>query len=207
MLEVDLYSDPDLLNVAAFYPATTTLGPGRRAILWLQGCLQSCPHCVTPEMQPIIEVEWIEVEELAGLVASIDGIEGITVVGGEPLLQYRALARFLDFLKKRGLATMLYTGYLYEDLIGYPRPEIGHLLSNTDILVDGPYLREEDHGEMWRGSANQRILFLSERYKGWEWVRRVKKRDLSLHYSDDGRYLLLGIPPASLILEKGPTIR
>lgn len=202
MVEIEIYSNPNILNIAAFYPSTTCLGPGRRAILWLQGCLKRCLHCTNPEMQPIKEVKWVEIKALARFIASIDGIEGVTVVGGEPLLQYKALTKILSLIKRYGLTTMVYTGYLYEDIIKYPHPEMKNLLSNTDILVDGSYIREKDHNEMWRGSANQRIFFLSDRYKGWKWVKKAKKRILSIHYSSDGKFLLLGIPAASLTLNK-----
>lgn len=196
MIDIPLYRDFRRLNVAAFYPCTRTAGPGIRAVLWLQGCAQRCPGCITQEMLKITPRTWVEVEKFARLLLALDDIEGITLYGGEPLLQYRALALLFEKITAGGLSTMVYTGYLYEDLCRHPDPAMQAVLSLTDILVDGPYVRELDHGEMWRGSANQRILFLTDRYrKEYQWVVNTKNRDICIHYDDNGNYVILGIPP------------
>ena len=45
-------------------------------------------------------------------------------------------------------------------------PDVERLLAHTDILVDGPYVRElPDTTRRWIGSTNQRIHFLSNRYR------------------------------------------
>ena len=45
-------------------------------------------------------------------------------------------------------------------------PAVADLLAHTDILVDGPYLRDQpEKRRRWIGSANQQIHFLSERYR------------------------------------------
>ena len=38
------------LYVNGLFPLVTTLGPGRRIGLWLQGCSFRCPGCMTPEL-------------------------------------------------------------------------------------------------------------------------------------------------------------
>ena len=199
MIDLDIYSDEARLNIAAFYPKTSCLGPGNRAVLWLQGCLKRCQGCITPEMQPIIEREWIMIKELSEIIAAIEGIEGVTLVGGEPMLQYKALYNLFKQLKKSDKSIMVYTGYSYEELLKYPDDKVKTILSLIDILVDGEYEIENDHNEMWRGSANQRIHFLSDRYKNYQWVTNVRKRVISLHYNDEGRYILIGIPPKDFL--------
>ena len=37
------------LNIAEICPATRTLGPGKRFVIWVQGCCFNCPGCVSPE--------------------------------------------------------------------------------------------------------------------------------------------------------------
>jgi len=201
--DIPLYRSPDYLNLAAFYPLATHLGPGQRALVWLQGCRNNCPGCVTPEMQEVVERDWVSVQDLVSLVASLDDCEGVTFIGGEPFLQYRALATFADMIKKVDKTLMIYTGYKYVELIGLQKEEIELILNATDILVDGPYLKEQDHGEMWRGSANQRILFLSERYHEWKWVREARRRETTIHYGEDGKYVILGIPNVNTIRKTG----
>lgn len=195
--DIPLYRKSDRLNLAAFYPLATHLGPGQRALIWLQGCLKDCSGCVKPEMREIVARDWVPVRTLAGLVKKLDDCEGVTLIGGEPFLQHRALAPFVELVQQAGKTVMIYTGNGYEDLLECGIGEVSRILAATDILVDGPYLIDQDHGEMWRGSANQRILFLSERYRDWEWVREAKGREVAFHLGEDGRYVILGIPGAN----------
>ena len=59
---------------------------------------------------------------------------------------------------------MVFTGYTIEDARRMPDPAVAELLAETDILVDGPYVREQpETRRRWIGSANQRVHFLSGR--------------------------------------------
>ena len=93
-------------------------------------------------------------DDLACRVKSVDGIEGVTISGGEPFDQNAdAMHLFLSEVHSAGLGVMAYTGYAWEELES--DCEKKRLLSFVDILVDGPYVESEDHGELWRGSANR----------------------------------------------------
>ena len=60
---------------------------------------------------------------------------------------------------------MVFSGYTIEELRDRPEPAVADLLAHTDILVDGPYVRElPDTQRRWIGSTNQRIHFLTDRY-------------------------------------------
>ena len=57
---------------------------------------------------------------------------------------------------------MVFTGHTLED--ARRLPEAAELLAETDILVDGPYVREQpETRRRWIGSTNQRVHFLSDR--------------------------------------------
>ena len=73
-----------------------------------------------------------------------------------------------------GLSVMVFTGYLREDLEARTDFATTELLASTDILVDGPYVREQPDAERrWVGSTNQRIHFLTDRYRFDEqWQKR-----------------------------------
>lgn len=59
---------------------------------------------------------------------------------------------------------MVFTGYVIEELTREANTQA--VLRHIDILVDGPYLREQpDETRRWIGSANQRIHFLTDRYR------------------------------------------
>ena len=62
------------------------------------------------------------------------------------------------------LSVMVFTGFPLEELRAHPDPAVQNLLAETDLLVDGSYVRElPETKRRWIGSANQRVHFLSAR--------------------------------------------
>jgi anaerobic ribonucleoside-triphosphate reductase activating protein len=93
-------------------------------------------------------------------------IEGITLLGGEPLAHAAGAAALARGVHAFGLSVMVFTGYTLEQARELPDPYVAELLALTDILVDGPYIRERpDTQRRWIGSTNQRIHFLTDRYR------------------------------------------
>jgi anaerobic ribonucleoside-triphosphate reductase activating protein len=91
--------------------------------------------------------------------------EGVTVLGGEPFEQAEAVAAILTPLREAGLSAMVYSGHVYESLQRNPDPGVAALLVQTDLLVDGPFLPAFYSDSVpWRGSTNQRLLCLTDRY-------------------------------------------
>jgi anaerobic ribonucleoside-triphosphate reductase activating protein len=96
--------------------------------------------------------------------ARADGIEGVTLLGGEPLAQPAGAAVLLRAAHDLCLTTMVFTGYTLAEVKQLSDPAVTNVLSETDILVDGPYLRElPERRRRWIGSANQQVHFLSGR--------------------------------------------
>src|SRR6516162_1947668 len=158
-----------MLRVAQTVPFTEAEGPGRRFALWFQGCPLRCPGCCNPEMLPFEGGQAVTVAavlEQVQAAAHEHGVEGITLLGGEPLAHAAGAAALARALRARGLTVMVFSGYTLEEARRLPDPAVGELLARTDILVDGPYLREQPEARRrWIGSANQRIHFLSDRYQ------------------------------------------
>ncbi len=151
------------IRVYAKETGVTTLGPGRRFCLWVQGCRQRCPGCISPMSQEEDGGRLIPANALAVEIA-LSGMEGLTISGGEPFLQAAALADMIDMIHaRRDMGVIVYTGYTLERL--REDPEAQPLLERTDLLIDGPYIRELDDGRSLRGSSNQRALCLTERYR------------------------------------------
>jgi anaerobic ribonucleoside-triphosphate reductase activating protein len=122
-----------------------------------------------------------------------DRIEGITLLGGEPLAHARAAAPLARAVREMGLSVMVFTGYLLEETRRMEDPAVVTLLSQTDILVDGPYVRElPDRQRRWIGSTNQQIHFLSDRYRADDpcW-RRPNTLEIRL---SDGEITVNGFP-------------
>jgi anaerobic ribonucleoside-triphosphate reductase activating protein len=157
------------LQIAQVVPCTEAEGPGRRFALWFQGCPLRCPGCCNPEMLPFEGGERIALREVVELVAKAareQCIEGITLLGGEPLAHAAGAAALTREVHKLGLTIMVFSGYTLEEARTLPDPAVAELLALTDILVDGPYLREQpETRRRWIGSANQRVHFLTDRYR------------------------------------------
>src|SRR5436309_2709636 len=76
------------LRVAQIVPCTEAEGPGKRFALWFQGCPLRCPGCCNPEMLPFDGGTVMTIEEIITLLresAEQNGLEGMTLLGGEPL--------------------------------------------------------------------------------------------------------------------------
>jgi anaerobic ribonucleoside-triphosphate reductase activating protein len=160
--------DAVVLSVAQIVPCTEAEGPGRRFALWFQGCPLRCPGCCNPEMLPF---QGGQPMTLAEVLAQIDaaqeqGVEGVTLLGGEPLAHAAPAAALAWAVRQRGLSVMVFSGFTLEEARALPEPAVAELLGLTDILVDGPYLRDQpETRRRWIGSRNQRIHFLTDRYR------------------------------------------
>lgn len=157
------------LQIAQIVPATDAEGPGRRFAIWFQGCPLRCPGCCNPEM---LSFAGGQSYALSDILRRIDearrdrAIEGITLLGGEPTAHAAGALALAEAAQQRGLSVMIFSGYTLEQLREQKSAEVDRLLAATDILVDGPYLREQpDTERRWIGSRNQRIHFLSDRYR------------------------------------------
>ncbi len=157
------------LQVAQIVPTTEAEGPGLRLALWFQGCPLRCPGCCNPEMLPFEGGNRLSLAEVVAQVeesARDNGIEGISLLGGEPLAHAAAGAVLAREVRQRGLSVMIYSGYTLEEARRLPDPAVKELLALTDILVDGPYVRElPETRRRWIGSSNQQIHFLTDRYR------------------------------------------
>ena len=155
--------DP-LLTLAQVVPDTEAEGPGRRFAVWFQGCPLRCAGCCNPEFLPFAGGLSTRLSELVEKLDAVPGLEGVSLLGGEPFAHAAGAAAFARAARSRGLGVMVYTGYTLEQIRGLPAPA-GELLAATDSLVDGPYLREQPESDRrWVGSRNQRVHFLSPRY-------------------------------------------
>ncbi len=162
------------MQIAQIIPATEAEGPGKRFAVWFQGCPLRCPGCCNPEFLPFKGGETKSLsemtEELIRAKAESD-IEGITLLGGEPFAHVEAAIGLARTARELGLSVMIFSGYTLEQLRDENQIQ---LLALTDILVDGPYVREQpDAQRRWVGSTNQRVHFLTDRYRFDEqWQKR-----------------------------------
>lgn len=180
------------MQIAQVVACTEAEGPGKRFAVWFQGCPLRCPGCCNPEFLPFQGGQTRTLEEMTAWIQRAkeeSGIEGITLLGGEPFAHAAPAVDLARASRQMGLSVMVFSGYTIEELGSRPEPEAGELLALTDILVDGPYQREHpDTLRRWIGSTNQRIHFLTNRYSyDEEWRSkntleiRVRGREISIN--------------------------
>lgn len=148
------------VRVGAFQESSIVAGPGRRAVIWVTGCLRRCPGCIKPEFLSFEEGTWVAVEDLAERILAIHGIDGVTYSGGEPFEQAAALGQLSRRLKRARLSIVSYSGYRHEALLAN-EARFGPLLHEVDLLIDGEYLEHSGGARLWRGSDNQRLIDLT----------------------------------------------
>lgn len=150
------------LNVFITEKCITTLGPYKRFGIWVQGCHRNCDGCVAKISHDPAQGKLVDTGALSWEIIVSD-VEGLTISGGEPFLQAEALVELIRKIKlMKDVGVIIYTGYLLEEAAELPGGK--ELLELTDLLIDGPYIKELDDGKSLRGSSNQRVIALSERY-------------------------------------------
>lgn len=183
------------LRIHNIIKSTAVLGPGKRAAIWFQGCMRSCAGCMSPDTRPLNGGKVITAQRVATALLSLEDIEGITISGGEPFLQIDGLYELVNTVRESSnLSVIVYTGYTINQLRGLNNPKVDSLLdSMIDILIDGEYVDELNDGLALRGSSNQTVHFLTDRYKGLEGMYTEKKRNAEILITDK-RLFFVGIP-------------
>jgi anaerobic ribonucleoside-triphosphate reductase activating protein len=181
-----------LLNIAEYQPKTATLGPGLRFAIWVQGCPFTCKGCVSPKWVPFQLAQAIPVAEMADRVVQTQGIEGITLSGGEPMMQAGRLANLLEIVleKRPELNVIVFSGFQLGQLVW---ADAKRLLSLTDVLIDGQYIANLNDSQGLRGSSNQCTHFLTDTLRHREDYFFKKQRNVEFHVKDDG-VLMVGVP-------------
>ncbi|GAB3135380.1 4Fe-4S single cluster domain-containing protein [Amycolatopsis stemonae] len=181
----------ELLNLHRIVDVTAAEGPGLRCAVWTQGCSVRCPGCFNPQTWTTRGGSLMPWQDLVSRVLAISGIEGVTLLGGEPFDQAGPLGLFASAVRAAGLSVMTFTGHVREDL------PPSKLLDATDLLVDGPYLADRpEPSRPWVGSVNQRFHFLTDRYD--EAIFRTPNR-LELRIAPDGEIELNGFATTEVL--------
>ena len=156
------------LNLASRLPCTEAEGPGRRATLWVQGCNKRCLGCCNPGYLQLVERDFVSAESVLEWLENAHqtyDLEGVTFLGGEPMLQAQGLAVVAQGAQLLGLSVMVFSGYTKTELDAMQLPGVDQLLRHTDVLVDGPYEASlPEHSRRWAGSTNQLFHYLTARY-------------------------------------------
>jgi anaerobic ribonucleoside-triphosphate reductase activating protein len=189
-------SQKSVLNIAAISSKTRALGPGLRAVVWVQGCPLNCPGCLAPNwipFKPAILVTPAEIYEKLDVLK----LDGITFSGGEPMEQAEGLAELANLIREtKDISIICFTGYRYERLINTPpNPGVPKLLNFVDVLIDGPYIQGRNDSIGLRGSSNQRIIHLTSRLRQINLEKQKRTVEVTV---SDGELSFVGIPTTAI---------
>ena len=169
------------LRVHAQMESSQVNGPGRRAVIWVQGCSLGCAGCFNKrshstaggrEVKIPVLVDWLKSLWLAG------AISGLTISGGEPMEQAAELSALLEAVRS-GLPSLsigLFSGYAESELVqgqfradsSLSRVQRGDLWQrirgHLDFAVLGRYNRLQPSDRPLATSRNQQLLLLSDRH-------------------------------------------
>ena len=181
-----------MANVHSYETFGSVDGPGVRFVLFLQGCKMRCQYCHNPDTWKLgigEEKSAREILDFALHYKSYWGDEGgITVSGGEPLLQIDFLLEFFKLAKAEGIHTTIDTaGWPFT----YKEPffsKFKELMDYTDlVMLDLKHIDDDKHRVLTKQS-NTTILdcarYLDEIHKD-VWIRHV----LVPGYTDDDQAL------------------
>lgn len=171
------------------------LGPFSRSVIWVQGCDFGCKGCIVPESWDQNAGEEIDISELVDWILNQPSIEGITLSGGEPMLQAEALSTLIDQMRtEKDLGVMCYTGFRLEHLKEQGTDSQKTLLKKIDLLIDGVYVENLQDDLLWRGSSNQRVLLLSSRYREFLEAQSDRSAGLEFFFTEAGEMGFSGVP-------------
>lgn len=151
-----------LIRIAGLVPESYVDGDGIRFAIFMQGCLRDCAGCHNPETHNLNGGRLVETQEIICAIKKNPLLNGITLTGGEPLLQLDAANELAVAAKALGLNVWCYTGFTLENI----PDDAKKFLNNVDVLIDGEFIESQrDLDLQFRGSANQRIIDLNKTRK------------------------------------------
>ena len=171
----------------------TVDGPGVRFVVFVQGCPMRCAYCHNPdtwemnagtEMEPAYIIEQYE----RNISFYKDG--GITVTGGEPLMQVDFLIDLFTLAKEKNIHTCIDTSGIAYKKTSTPEwlAKLDHLMTLTDlVMLDIKHIDPEKHKELTSQPNDGILAFLAylDEKKIDVWLRHVVVPTIT----DDDKYL------------------
>lgn len=129
-------------------------------VIWTSGCPFSCDGCIVEELQDGTLGKDYSVDALYAVIEKyLPKIDGITLSGGEPLVQSDELIHLFNLLPPN-LDTMLFTGFYYSELSAIQLK----CFKLFDLVIEGRFEKEKMGNLLWRGSSNQIISSPTQKY-------------------------------------------
>lgn len=141
----------------------------------------------------------MKISDVMELIDQSPGIEGVTILGGEPFDQPEALEQLVKEIKLRNLSIILFTGYILEEIETSDNPCWNSVLEYIDVLIDGLYeVENRSFDTPLIGSSNQRYYFLTDRYS----MDDFKENKIEIRIGKDGTLSFNGMGDFPMLLKK-----
>src|SRR5215203_7058368 len=165
----------DMGFLHSFTTGSAVDGPGIRVVAWTAGCMWRCVYCHNPDTWTMCNGMPVSVATAMGELGKYRyGLEamkgGLTISGGEPLMQHKFVTRVLAGAKAMGVHTALDTNGYYGDLLSD-----GELATIDLVLLDLKAWDPERHMR-YVGMENGPTLAFAKRLAALRrpiWVRHV----------------------------------
>ena len=181
------------IAVSRVHFPVTTLGPGKRLGIWLQGCSIRCVGCISVDTWAVNQGETTVESLIAVIEPWIGAADGVTISGGEPFDQPVALEALLRELRRlTGVSVLVYSGHSFQKL----SPWLDRNSGLIDALMSEPYIATESQTLALRGSDNQLLHLLTDRgrHSFAAFHEAPADRRFDVMFDDDGTVWLAGIP-------------
>ena len=157
-------------------------GPGIRVVVFLQGCFLRCIYCHNPDTWDVNGGKKMSAEDVAKKVLEYENYitkGGVTLSGGEPLLQTEFALNLLKILKEKNLHTAC------ETAASLPLKRVKDVLKYIDLVIlDLKSIDEESCKKICRLDVNSSLDLLNycEKTKKDVWVRHVIVPQYTLNF-------------------------
>ena len=147
-------------SIAQYISCSRGNGPGKRAVIWVQGCSRRCMNCSNPNFQPFkpcnITTEIISEKIIYDFHKY--SLRGVTFSGGEPLhyLHEKTVCEIIDNVRSHvDIDIMAFSGYTVVPLWAQ---------NYFDMIITGPYLEKLSIDTGIIASKNQHIIRFSDKF-------------------------------------------
>lgn len=142
-------------------------GPGVRVSVFMQGCSFHCKNCFNPETHDFNGGKEFTDEVIEHILELCDKdyIEGLSILGGEPMhpTNIDGTAKLAKAFKEKfpNKNVWVWSGFLFDKNL-----KDTEAVKYIDVLVDGKYV-DELHNPLlkWKGSSNQRVIDVQKSLK------------------------------------------
>lgn len=184
-----------VLQIERIFFPLETLGYGKRIGIWTIGCPHACFNCSNPELWEENKRKDLPLSYIYQMLRSIkDPVDGVTISGGEPFQQVNELSELIRFIATNISEDILvYSGYTLQQLKSWGHPDVEDILNNIAVLVDGKYIEKKNDNSPLKGSSNQVVHMLNEKYRSRYETLLMGKRQVQTVAVQDS-LLAFGIP-------------